>query len=119
MKILIVFNHEPYDGSDVAWNGLRLAKKLAERGNDVKIFLMNDSVDLARECNKKPDNYDNDLVKMLKEMYENKEVELKVCGTCQARCGLYKNEPYFAPEIKATMNDLAAWVEESDKILTF
>ncbi len=118
MKILFIFNHEPYDGSDVAWNGLRLAKNLSERGEEVRIFLMNDSVDLARDCNKKPDNYDNDLVKMLKEMYNNK-VELKVCGTCQARCGLFKNEPYFVPEIKATMNDLADWVQESDKVLTF
>ena len=118
MKVLFIFNHEPYDGSDVAWNGLRLAKNLHQRGYEVRIFLMNDSVDLARDCNKKPDNYDNDLVEMLKEMY-NDGVELKVCGTCQARCGIYKNEPYFAPEIKATMNDLADWVEDSDKILTF
>jgi len=118
MKVLFIFNHEPYDGSDVAWNGLRLAKNMQGRGHDVRIFLMNDSVDLARECNKKPDSYDNDLVAMLKEMYEN-GVKLKVCGTCQARCGIYKNEPYFAPEIKATMNDLADWVEESDKVLTF
>ena len=118
MKVLFIFNHEPYDGSDVAWNGLRLAKKLFEKGHEVRIFLMNDSVDLARDCNKKPDNYDNDLVEMLKEMY-NDGVELKVCGTCQARCGIYKNEPYFAPEIKATMNDLADWVADSDKILTF
>ena len=118
MKVLFIFNHEPYDGSDVAWNGLRLAKNMHGRGHDVRIFLMNDSVDLARECNKKPDNYDNDLVAMLKEMYEN-GVKLKVCGTCQARCGIYKNEPYFAPEIKATMNDLADWVEESERIITF
>ncbi len=118
MKILFIFNHEPYDGSDVTWNGLRLAKNLFERGEEVRIFLMNDAVDLARDCNKKPDNYDFDLVEMLKEMYKN-GVKLKVCGTCQARCGLFKNEPYFAPEIKGTMNDLAEWVQTSDKILTF
>ena len=118
MKILIVFNHQPYDGSDVAYNGLRLAKNLHERGEELRIFLMNDSVDLARECNRKPENYDHDLVAMLKELYEA-GVALKVCGTCQARCGLFKNEPYFAPEIKGTMNDLADWVLESDRILSF
>ncbi len=118
MKILFIFNHEPYDGSDVAWNGLRLAKNLFKRGEEVRIFLMNDSVDLARDCNKKPDNYDNDLVSMLKEMYKE-GVKLKVCGTCQARCGLFKNEPYFDPAIKATMNDLADWVQDSDRVLTF
>lgn len=25
MKILIIFNREPYDNTDVTWNGLRLA----------------------------------------------------------------------------------------------
>ncbi|WP_456456222.1 DsrE/DsrF/TusD sulfur relay family protein [Nitratifractor sp.] len=118
MKILIVFNHQPYDGSDVAYNGLRLAKNLHERKEEVRIFLMNDSVDLARECNRKPENYDHDLVAMLKELYQA-GVALKVCGTCQARCGLFKNEPYFAPEIKGTMNDLADWVLESERILSF
>ena len=28
MKILIIFNHQPYDNTDVTWNGLRLADKL-------------------------------------------------------------------------------------------
>ena len=118
MKILFIFNNEPYNGTDITWNGLRLAKNLFEKGDEVRIFLMNDSVDLARDCNKKPDNYDNDLVAMLKEMYQN-GVKLKVCGTCQARCGVYKNEPYFDPNIKSTMNDLAQWVQDSDKVLTF
>jgi len=118
MSVLIVFNNEPYDGSDIAWNGLRLAKNLFEKGENVRIFLMNDSVDLARDCCKKQESYDHDLVAMLKEMYQA-GVELKVCGTCQARCGIYKNEPYFADEIKGTMNDLSNWVLNSDKILTF
>jgi len=118
MKILFIFNNQPYDGSDIAWNGLRLAKNLFEKGEDVRIFLMSDSVDLARDCNKKPDSYDNDLVAMLKEMFEN-GIKLKVCGTCQARCGIYKNEPYFDNTIKATMNDLATWVQESDKVISF
>lgn len=28
MSVLIIFNREPYDGTDVTWNGLRLAKPL-------------------------------------------------------------------------------------------
>ncbi|ADV47074.1 DsrE/DsrF/TusD sulfur relay family protein [Nitratifractor salsuginis] len=118
MKVLIVFNHQPYDGSDVAWNGLRLARNLHERGEEVRIFLMNDSVDLARECTLKPESYDHDLVAMLKELYAD-GVALKVCGTCQARCGIHKNEPYFAPEVKGTMNDLSDWVLDSYRVLSF
>ena len=45
MKILIIFNREPYDNTDVTWNGLRLAKQLRETGATVRIFLMNDAVD--------------------------------------------------------------------------
>ena len=118
MKTLIIFNHQPYDGNDIAWNGLRLAKTLKEMNEEVKIFLMNDSVDLAREITKKPDFYEYDLVHMLKELYQN-GVELKVCGTCQARCGINKNQPYFNDDIKGTMKDLATWVIECDKVLTF
>jgi len=118
MSILIVFNHQPYDGSDVAWNGLRLAKNLLKKGEDIRIFLMNDSVDLARNATKKPEFYDFDLVEMLKELYSH-GAKLKVCGTCQARCGINKNEPYFNDDIKGTMDDLAFWVLDSNKILTF
>ncbi len=42
MKILLIFNHKPYDTTDVTWNGLRLAGKLIEAGKEVRIFLMND-----------------------------------------------------------------------------
>ncbi len=118
MSVLIVFNHQPYDGSDVAWNGLRLAQNLLKRGEEVRIFLMNDSVDLVRDATQKPDSYDFDLVQMIKKLYED-GAKLKVCGTCQARCGLYKNEPYFNDEIKGTMDDLALWVQKSDSILIF
>jgi len=118
MSILIIFNHQPYDGTDVAWNGLRLAKNLLKKGEEVRIFLMNDGVDLARDTSKKPEFYDFDLVEMLKELYAD-GLKLKVCGTCQARCGLNKNEPYFDKEIKGTMDDLAFWVTHSDKVLTF
>lgn len=49
MKILIIFNREPYDNTDVTWNGLRLAGKLLEAGQEVRIFVMNDAVDMARD----------------------------------------------------------------------
>ena len=118
MSTLIIFNHQPYDSSDVAWNGLRAAKSLLEKGEEVRIFLMNDSVDLARDTTIKPEFYDFDLVKILKELYSS-GAKLKVCGTCQARCGLNKNEPYFTNEIKGTMDDLTSWIINSDKVLSF
>jgi len=118
MRFLFIFNHQPYDGSDVAWNGLRLATNLQKRGEEVRIFLMNDAVDLARDSTKKPDFYDHDLVETVKNLYKN-GAKLKVCGTCMARCGINKNEPYFDEAIKGTMDNLVEWSLECEKILTF
>ncbi len=115
--ITIILNHQPYDGTDVTWNALRLAKTLQKIAK-VNIFLMNDAVDLARNITKKPDNYEYDLVDMLKQLYKD-GASLQVCGTCNARCGLYKNEPYFDENISSTMQILANWVNDSKQVLTF
>ena len=116
MNTLILFNHQPYNGSDVTWNGLRLADKLLGTDMEVRIFLMNDSVDLAREAAKPPKDY-FDLGQMLKELIA-KGVPVKVCGTCKARCGIHKNAPYFEGTNEATMAELAEWVGQADKIIT-
>jgi uncharacterized protein involved in oxidation of intracellular sulfur len=114
----IILNHQPYDGSDVTWNALRLASQIHENEEKVNIFLMNDAVDLARDKLIKPESYDHDLVAMLKHMYKG-GVSLQVCGSCNARCGIYKNEPYFDESVSSTMQILSEWVMESDKVLTF
>ena len=118
MKVLVVFNRPPYDGSDVTWNGLRLAGKLLEAGHDVRLFLMNDSVDLARDATTKPESYDQDLVGMTKELIA-KGATVKVCGTCMARCGIHRNQPYYEGAQKATMPELAGWIVESDRVISF
>lgn len=118
MKVLIIFNREPYDNTDVTWNGLRLAETLRKNGQEVRIFLMNDSVDMARDVCKAPEGYDQDLSQMLKDLI-SKDVKVRVCGTCMARCGIYKNHPYFEGANKSTMGELADWVTDSDKVLTF
>ena len=118
MKILIIFNHQPYDNTDVTWNGLRLADNLVDAGQDVRIFLMNDSVDMARDACEPPDGYDQDLSQMLKDLIA-KNVAVKVCGTCMARCGIHKNQPYFAGAENSTMPELADWTVDSDRVITF
>lgn len=116
--ITLILNHEPYDGSDITYNALRLAKSLHKNGTTVAIFLMNDAVDLARSICVKPEIYDFDLHDMIKKLYE-RGVSVRACGTCNARCGIYKNTPYFSEEISSTMDQLTEWVIQSDKALTF
>lgn len=118
MKILIIFNRQPYDNTDVTWNGLRLADKLIDNKQEVRIFLMNDSVDMARDVCTPPEGYDQDLSQMLKDLI-SKGASVKVCGTCMARCGIYKNHPYFEGAEKSTMQALAEWVIDSNKVITF
>ena len=109
-NVLLVFNRNPYDGTDVTWNGLRLAEQLINNGLD-------DSVDLARDAAKPPEGY-FDLGEMLKELIEN-SVPVKVCGTCKVRCGIHKGEPYFEGAREAKMTELAEWVKESDNVISF
>lgn len=116
--VTIILNHDPYDSSDVTYNALRLAKSLKKSGEEVNVFLMNDAVDLARSICVKPDMYDFDLHDMLKKLYEH-GVSVRACGTCNARCGMYKNTPYFSEEISSTIDQLTTWVIESKRILTF
>jgi len=46
-------------------------------------------------------------------------VPVKVCGTCMARCGIYKNHSYFEGAEKSTMTELSQWIVDCDKVLTF
>ncbi|MDF1880070.1 DsrE family protein [Sulfurimonas sp. MAG313] len=116
--ITLILNNQPYDGSDITYNALRLASTLHKNKEEVNIFLMNDAVDLARNKMLKPEHYDHDLVLMLKEMYHS-GINLQVCGTCNARCGLLKNEPYFDDKISSTMQVLSDLVSTSKQVLTF
>ena len=78
---------------------------------------MNDSVDLARDITEQPEGY-FDLGKMLKELIA-KNVPVKVCGTRKVRCGIHKGEPYFEGAQEAKMSELAQWIKEADKVISF
>jgi uncharacterized protein involved in oxidation of intracellular sulfur len=116
--ILLILSRPPYDTTDVAWNALRLAGKLLGMGHTVRIFLMNDAVDLARESCRPPADYDQNLVALLKDLIAS-GAAVKVCGTCMARCGIHRNERYYEGAQQSTMSDLAEWVAESNRVLTF
>lgn len=117
MAIMIILNHQPYDGTDVTWNALRLAKQLKSDGEEVRIFLMNDSVDLARDGIEPPLGVD-DMVQMTKDLIAS-GVPVKVCGTCQQRCGVAKGQPYYEQAQYSTMAECSEWVRDSEKVLTF
>ena len=117
MATLLILNQQPYDGTDVTWNALRLARQLHIDGVEVRIFLMNDSVDLARDGITPPEGVE-DMVAMTKDLIA-KGVPVKVCGTCQQRCGVLKGQGYYDGAQYSTMAECSDWVQSSEKVLTF
>ncbi len=117
MKLLIVLNHNPYDGSDVTRNALRLADFTLKAGDDALIFLMNDAVDLAREGLNRG-GYDTDLGVMLAELM-GKGVPVRICGSCLSRCGLNRGNPLVKGAVESSMPELVAWIKEADRVISF
>ena len=117
MATLLILNQQPYDGTEGTWNALRLARQLNSDGVEVRLFLMNDSVDLARDGISPPEGIE-DMVTMTKDLIAN-GVAVKVCGTCQNRCGVLKGQPYYEGAQFSTMAECSQWVISSDKVLTF
>ena len=116
MELLLVINRAPYDGTDVAWNALRLAGTALEAGLTVRLFLMNDAVDLAREGSR-PAEAEFDLQEMLRDLME-RGAEVRLCQTCLTRCGIGRGEILPGAQV-AGMKDLLDWIQHSEKVLTF
>lgn len=78
-SLLIVLNDMPYR-TDRDFNALRLADKAVGAGIKVVVFLMGDSVYVARKGQRPPDGFLS-----LEEMVVNlmtKDAEFKLCATC-------------------------------------
>ena len=114
-KVLIILSHAPFDG-DTTWNALRLASTLLDRTSPVRIFVMNDAIDVVRQgCT--PEGAEFDLQAMLRDVLR-RGGRVKICTTCINRCGIGQGE--VIPEaIMATMADLAAWIADSERVLVF
>lgn len=117
MKLLVVTYRDPYDGSDVVWNALRVATFQKELGDEVNVFLMSDAVTLAHEDTPQPENPGYDVDTEF-EVAACSGVTFKTCGTC------LKNRDLPADKVDArapaaTLKDLGDWLAWADKVLTF
>ena len=117
MKLLLILNDAPY-GTEKAYNALRLAMTLQREHGDAKlrIFLLGDAVACAVPGQTTPQGYYN-LERMLKAVV-SKGASVKACESCVEARGL-KGLALIKGVRVGTMSDLAGWVTESDKALTF
>jgi uncharacterized protein involved in oxidation of intracellular sulfur len=117
MKVLFILNDAPY-GSEKVYNALRLAMKLQQEhvATEIRVFLMADAVTAALPGQSTPQGYYN-IERMLKAVI-GKQGQIKACGTCIDARGLDKLALIEGIEV-STMSQLAQWVVDSEKVLTF
>ena len=118
MKILIIINDAPY-GTEKAYNALRIANQLNKDYKEeveVRIFLMADAASCALAGQETPNGYYN-IERMLK-LSLSKGAQVKICGTCAGARGIKDAEFVKGAEL-SNMVELAEWVTDSDKVLTF
>ncbi len=116
--LTMILQSAPY-GDERVWNALRLAKALttATIGMKVNIFLIGDSVTTAKRGQKPPEGFYN-LEKMLKDLIEQ-GTEVVACRTCLGARGLTQEDILEGVRVGTTVGDLARWVQESQKALSF
>lgn len=113
MKTLFILNDAPY-GTERSYNALRLARALAKiDGEEVRLFLMGDSVACAKAGQKVPDGYYNagNMVRMV-------GGEVGLCGTCMDARGLTEDQVVEGAR-RSTLKELAEWTAAADKVLVF
>jgi uncharacterized protein involved in oxidation of intracellular sulfur len=87
--ITLIINDAPY-GIEKPWNALRLARALVATKQKVNIFLLGDSVAIAKKGQKTPAGYYN-LGQMLRELVVA-GANIRACGTCLNSRGIEENE---------------------------
>ncbi|MFQ5800972.1 MAG: DsrE/DsrF/TusD sulfur relay family protein [Candidatus Hydrothermarchaeales archaeon] len=133
-SLAIIANQAPYVG-ERAWNALRLGITALAKDIQVKIFLIDDGIYIARKRQSPPEGTPN-LEELLKRAIDM-GAEVKVCGTCvDSRgfapeseefgvCYIGKREGGLTPGDlidgveMGSMMDLTDWIMNNDKVVSF
>jgi uncharacterized protein involved in oxidation of intracellular sulfur len=116
MKYLFIFNDSPH-GSQRSYNGLRLAVSLAKReGEKVRVFLLGDGI-ICALAGLNPAHADYNPQEMLRQLAAC-GVQIGVCKTCMEARG-FTDQTLIECARRSTLDELTAWTEECEKLLTF
>ena len=113
---LFVLNDPPY-GTERSYNGLRLAGSLAKRKEgDVRVFLIGDAASCAKAGQKVPQGYYN--IELMMKGVTRRGGSVGVCGTCMDARGITDAELAMGCH-RSTLEELADWTTQSDRVLVF
>ncbi len=114
-RTLFILNDAPY-GNERIYNALRLAGALvAKEDQHVRMFLLADAVTCAKAGQKVPEGYYNVQLMLRKLLHKG---ELAMCGACMDARGMTEAEILEGVK-RSTLNQLADWTIEADKVLVF
>ena len=114
MKYLFIFNDSPY-GDQRAYNGLRLAASLSRKAA-IRVFLLGDGV-VCGIAGLAPAHADYNPQELLRAISATGAV-VAACGSCMESRGIPPES--LLPQVRrSNMDELAAWTEESDKVISF
>ncbi len=113
---LFILNDPPY-GTERSYNALRLAGSLAKReGETVRVFLIGDAAACAKCGQQVPQGYYK--IEHMLHIVARKGGEIGVCGSCMDARGI-KDEELAEGSRRSSMEELAAWTQDSGRVLVF
>jgi len=114
---VMVINDSPFQ-SERAFNALRLAGVMHEKHPDIRLrlFFLSDGVFSVLPHQTKPEE-SPDIEGRLRTLIDH-GVEVRACIICMKDRGLYGRPVIDGVEI-GNLYDLADWVAEAEKVLTF
>lgn len=115
-SFLVILNGSAY-GSELTFNGLRLADSLARKDDcEVRVFLLGDAVTCAKHGQKVPHGFYK--VELMLHPILRHNGPVGVCGSCMDARGISDDE-LEAGCRRSSMDELAEWTMWADKVLVF
>ena len=116
MNLLFIVNDPPY-GTERAYNALRHTHAVAKEPKTVvKLFLMADAVQCARQGQVVPQGYYN--VERMVSIAIRHGVEAGACGTCMEARAL-PDDALIPGVHRSSMDELSRWTLWADKVIVY
>jgi len=114
--VTIIIQNAPYQPDNKAWHALRFAGAALAEDMEVRVHLLDNGVQVGRKGHHVPEGAVN-LEELLGELIEC-GLAVRACGMAVDGCGITEGD--LLPGIeRGSMKALAAWVKDSDHVMTF